>query len=355
MALALFQDGYAEVIRSLVHGLRFARTWSREWTVPSASAISQARERLGEDVMSALFERVAVPVARAGTPGAWTGRYRLMAMDGVMLDLADTAANIKTFPKAQGGTRRPFPQAKVVAVSECGTHACIAAAIGSIKDGEHQLAVQVLGCLEPGMLLLADRGFFSFALWRAALATGADLAFRVKKDLRLPVLALLPDGSYLSEVHRPHAGKTRIDADRIDDITLATHVKVRVVDYTVDTTDSAAADTKPSEVFRIITSVLDPQELPAVSIAAAYKERWELELSFREIECQLRPSASTLRSKTPAMVRQEIWGLLLTHYAIRAFMTEAADTIDIDPDRISPIRTINIIRRSVTDSAVFPP
>jgi hypothetical protein len=264
--------------------------------------------------------------------------------------MPDTDKNRNEFPKAGDDTGCPFPQAKVVAVGECGTHAVIAAVIGTMKDGEHQLAEELLDVLSPGMLVQADRGFYSFSLWRQGLATGADLAFRVKSDLCLPVLEVLADGSYISEVHKPRPGKTRINADQVDNITWATHIRVRVVEYTVET----GSKTK-DEVFRIITSVLDPTELSALQIAAAYKQRWEIELSFREIECQLRPAGSTLRSKTPSMVRQEIWGLLLAYYAVRAFMAEAADSIDIDPDRISPIRTINIIRRSITDRAEFSP
>ena len=180
MALALFRDGCGEVIRSLVHGLRFARTWSSSWVTPSTSAISQARRRLGEDVMATLFYRVAVPVAKAGTPGARAGRFRLFAIDGVWLDMPDTAKNRSEFPKASDDTGCPFPQAKVVAVGECGTHAVIAAVIGTTKDGEHQLAEELLDTLSPGMLVQADRGFYSFSLWRKALATGADLAFRAR-------------------------------------------------------------------------------------------------------------------------------------------------------------------------------
>jgi hypothetical protein len=349
LALALFSDGYNEVIRSLVHGLRFARTWSEKWVIPSSPAMSQARWRLGENVMKELFEKIAVPVADYGLSGAWIGRWRVVSIDGVLLDIADTDENVEQFPKAQGGTRRPYPQAKVVALGECGTHAVFGANIGSIKDGEHQLAEGLLERIEPGMLVVADRGFYSFHLWRLALVTGADLAFRVKQGFTLPVLEVLADGSYRSEVHKPGIGATRIDANLIGDIRLATHIPVRVVEYTIDTGAGV------SEVFRIITSVMDPEDLPATWIAAAYKQRWEIELSFREIECQLRPSRSTLRSKTPPMVRQEIWGLLLAHYAIRAFMAEAADSIDVDPDRISPIRTINIIRRSITDAPAFSP
>ena len=265
--------------------------------------------------------------------------------------MPDTAANLAEFPKPGSGENSPFPQARVVALSECGAHAVVAAAIGCVEDGERQLAEEVLHAFAPGMLVLADRGFYSYRLWREVLATGAQAAFRVAKTVHLPVLEVLPDGSYLSEVHLPNVGKARIDADRVEDVRLATHARVRVVEYTVDTTDK----TKTRELFRVITSVLDPDELHAMEIVYAYKERWELELSFREIECQIRPSGATLRSKSPAMVRQEIWGLLIAHYAIRAFMVEAADTIDIDPDRISMTRAINIIHRSVTDPAAFPP
>jgi hypothetical protein len=210
--------------------------------------------------MATLFDRVAVPVARAGTPGAWAGDWRLVAIDGVILDLADTPANLKVFPQAQGGTRRPFPQAKVVALAECGTHVCLAAGIGSIKDGEPQLARHVLQALKPGMLVLADRGFYSFDLWSEILQTGGDLAFRVKKDFRLPVRKILPDGSYLSEVHQPRIGKTRINADRVGDIRLATHIPVRVVEYTVQTGSPTSGET-----FRVITSVLAADRLPAVA------------------------------------------------------------------------------------------
>jgi len=351
IAMAIFRDGYDEVIRALVHGLQFARTWSSRWTVPTRGAICQARVRLGENVMACLFRSLAVPVADASTRGAWVGSRRLMAIDGVMLDLQDTPDNVKEFPRRVGGTITPFPQARVVALSECGTHAVVAASIGSMLQGERELTSGILDGLEPGMLVLADRGFYSFELCRQVLATGADLAFRVIKTLRLPVLAVLADGSYISEIHLPHIGASRIQADKIDDITLATHMRVRVVEYTVAGTGAG----RESEVFRVITNITDIDTLPAISVAQAYKDRWELELSFREIECQLRSTRMPLRSKTPAMVRQEIWGLLLAHWATRAFMAEAADGIFTDPDRISVIRTINIIRRSVTDPAAFSP
>lgn len=351
MALALFRDGYEEVIRHLVHGLRFARTWSREWQVPTVSALCQARQRLGEAPMRGLFSRLATPLAGPGTPGAWLGPWRLMAIDGVMVDLPDTDANLTAYPKTVGGTRRPFPQAKIVALGECGSHAVLDAQIGSIRHGERELATPLTRTLTDEMLVLADRGFFSFELWRTYLATGAQLLWRLTRTTKLPVLKVLPDGSYLAEIKRHQIGKARIPLDKVDDPMLATHIPVRVIEYQIDTGDG----TTHLEVVRLITTILDPQDADAHTLAMAYAHRWELESAFREIECQLLEPGSTLRSKSPELARQEIWAMFLTHYAVRAFMMEAADSIDITPDRISTIRAINIIRRSVTDPAGFSP
>jgi predicted transcriptional regulator with HTH domain len=200
------------------------------------------------------------------------------------------------------------------------------------------------------MLVLADRGFFSYDLWRSYLLTGAALLWRLSKTTHLPVLQVLPDGSYLSEIKSfKGPGKTRIHIDQIADPMLATHITVRVIEYQVDTGDGT------TDTFRLITTILDPDQADALTLASAYTQRWEFESSLREIECQLLEPGSTLRSKRPETVRQEIWGLLLAHYAIRAFMAEAADTVDLDPDRLSTIRAINIVRRFVTDPAAFSP
>jgi len=374
MALALFRDGYDEVLRSLVHGLRFSRTWSRVWRVPTTGAISQARARLGEAPVRELFSRIAVPLAGASTPGAWfgtgvagTGRWRLMAIDGVMLDIPDTPANIAVYPKAVGGTRRPYPQVKIVGLGECGTHALIDAVIGGIGDGERDLATPLTRSADTTMLIMADRGFFSYPLWRDYQVSGAQLLWRLSRTTHVPVLETLPDGSYLSEIHTPNVGKTRIAFDRIDNKRLATHIRVRVIEYTITTeTNTTSAATSPhdpvtgsrpapAEVIRVITTILDHTVADATALAALYAQRWEFESSLREIETQLLAPGSTLRSKTPEMVRQEIWGLFLTHYAVRSFIATAADTIDIDPDRLSTIRAINIIRRSITDQAAISP
>jgi hypothetical protein len=302
--------------------------------------------------MRRLFETVAVPVAKPGTPGAWLHNFRLMAIDGVMIDMPDTPENCAEFPKPQGGTRRPFPQTRIVGLTEIGTHAVLGIQIGTIHSGERELATPLTRLIEPDMLVIADRGFFSYELWRSYLQAGAQLLWRIAAGPRLPVLHVLPDGSYISEVtNQERKSRTRIDSSNIDDIMLATHIPVRVVEYTVTKIDDEGET--QSETFRIITSILDP-DITADEIASTYHERWDIESTFREIENYLRQGKG-IRSKTPELVRQEIYGLFTTHYAVRAFMSEAADTAEMDPDRLSFTRVLHIVRRRITDPAEFSP
>jgi Insertion element 4 transposase N-terminal/Transposase DDE domain len=352
MAMAIFRDGYEEVTRRLTGGLAFMRAWRKDWAVPTAGAISQARERLGEAPVKALFERVAVPVAAPGAPGAWLGSRRLMAIDGVKLDMPDTPANVAGFGRPGGVTRRPFPQVQVLGLGECSTHAVVAAQIGTLSVGERELASGLLDSMEPGMLVIADRGFFSFEFWLDCLLTGAGLLFRVASGLKLPVATVLPDGSYLSEVatHKVRSTGFKIPLAAAADPRNATHIPVRVIEYTVSTGGRG----KP-ETFRLITTILDPDDVTAVELAAAYQQRWEYEISLREIETQMLDPGSGLRSRTPELVRQELWGLLLAHYAIRSLMAEAAAAAGLDPDRLSFMRSISLVRRQVTDQAAFSP
>jgi hypothetical protein len=352
LAMAIFRDGYEEIMRRLVGGLQFMRAWQRDWSVPTTGAISQARERLGEAPLKALFERVAEPLAAPGTPGAWLGARRLMAIDGVKIDIPDTPSNLGEFGRPSGLTRRPFPQIQVIGLAECGTHAMVAAEIGTVHVGEREIAERLAPALEPGMLVIADRGFFSFQLWAEFMATGADLIFRVAAHVKLPASKVLPDGSYLSEIKQKRVKDSgyRIPLAVAGDPRRATHIPVRVIEYTA----SGAGDGEP-EAYRVITTVLDPEDITAAEIAAAYHERWEYEIALKEIETQMLEPGSGLRSKTPELVRQELWGLLLAHYSIRAIMTEAAGSAGTDPDRLSFIRSINVVRRQVTDQAAFSP
>ena len=353
MAMAVFRDGYEEVMRRLTGGLQFMRAWQQEWVVPTTGAISQARDRLGEAPLKMLFERLAVPLAVAGTPGAWLGERRLMAIDGVKLDVPDTRANVEGFGRPGGLTRRPFPQIQVIGLGECGTHAVVAAETGTVSVGEREIASGLAPALEPDMLVIADRGFYSFGLWAEFSATGADLLFRIASHIKLPANEILPDGSYLSVVKSKsiRGSGFQIPLSAVGDPRRATHIPVRVIEYTV--TGSNAS--RGPEVFRLITTILDPEDVTAAELAAAYQQRWEYEIALKEIETQVLEPGGGLRSKSPELVRQELWGLLLAHYAIRSLMSEAAASAGLDPDRLSFMRSINVVRRQVTGQAAFSP
>jgi len=334
MGLALFSDAsYEEVMRNLVEGLSWESGWARSWSVPSKSAIFQARARLGVAPLQVLFERGCVPLATPATPGAFYRGWRLVAIDGTTLDVADTPANDVAFgrPGASRGSSA-FPQVRVVGVAECGTHAITGVALGAYSDAEQVLTRGLLGHLGPGMLCLADRGFAGFPLFEAARATGADLLWRAKSNAVLPVLQRHDDGSYRSEIVATPDKRTRANV-----------LGVRVIEYTV--ADPGRPDTP--ERYRLLTTILDPQAAPAEELAALYAQRWEIETVLDELKTHQRGPRVVLRSKTPDGVRQEVYGYLCTHYAIRALMSLAAEDQDVDPDRISFTRTLRAARRSI--------
>jgi hypothetical protein len=358
LAMCLFyDDDYEEVMRKLAGSLREMGSWRDEWVVPSTSAITQARQRLGEAPLRVLFDRVTAPVARRGTQGAWLASRRLMAVDGYMLDIADTSDNVKEFGRLDDGpTASAFPQVRVVDVVECGTHAAVAASFGPCKTDERAGLTGLLDAFTPDMLVIADRNFYSFAIWRKALDTGADLLWRVTASVSLPVIEALPDGSYRSIVMNPRITgarrKTLIEqVRRGQEIPPDFAIPVRVVEYEIPDRDGNGT----GELICLITSILDPDDVTAIELATAYHERWESETSFQEKKTYLRRSGRVLRSKSPAMVRQEIWALLLSHYAIRKLMCHAADEAGLDPDRVSFTRSLRVIRRQVTNQADFSP
>jgi hypothetical protein len=337
IALALYMgSSMREVLRCLLDGLR-ALWGPGAVKVAGKSAITQARRRLGEEPLRQLYERLVRPIATAATRGAWYRHWRLVSLDGSTLDVADSAATDAGFGRPGSG-RGPgaFPQLRLVSLLESGTHVLFGACLGRYSEGESTLARTVLAALRPGMLCLADRQFFSHALWRQACASGADLLWRVKGNLRLPCETRLPDGSYLTTLY-PTATERRRRHNG---------VRVRVIEYRLSGSD---------ELYRLITTLLDPQVAPAEELAALYHERWEIEGTLDEFKTHLRGARMVLRSETPALVRQEVWGLLLAHFAVRGLMHEAALQADEDPDRLSFVHAVRVIRRQLPRFAALPP
>jgi Insertion element 4 transposase N-terminal/Transposase DDE domain len=341
IALTLYmQVSYREVLRCLLEGIRWLLGPEWEVKVAGKSGISQARTRLGWEPLKQLHDEVVAPIAVQGTKGAWYRQWRSVSVDGSTLDVADEQDNEKAFgrPSASRGTSA-YPQVRFVSLVENGTHVLFGTQLGGYADGEITLAHKALPSLKPGMLCLADRNFFGFDLWKKARATGADLLWRVKKNLRLPCEKRLSDGSYLSTIYRS-------DKDRRKG---ANGIRVRVIEYTLE----GVADAEP--IYRLVTSILDPEQAPADELAALYHERWEIETALDELKNHLRGSKIVLRSKTPDLVRQEFYGLMMTHFAIRGLMHEAALKAGEDPDRLSFLHAVRVVRRKLPQFVAIPP
>lgn len=340
IGMALHAEGsYEDVLGLLTDGLSWA-SGDEPPRLPSKSAIFQARDRLGAEPVAALFARVAAPLADSEMPGAWLAGRRLVAIDGTCVDVADSVANDEWFgrPGVNKGERPAFPQARLVAIAECGTHAIFDAVVGPYTTAENTLAQELIDRLEPGMVLLADRGFCGFPLWSRAAATGADLLWRAMGNMKPRHLETLADGTWLAEL-RPSGNAGRHG----DPLT------IRVIDYTID--DGRSNDT----TYRLFTTILDPDEAPAEQLALAYAQRWEIESAFDELKVHQRGARTVLRSKSPDLVLQEIWGHLCCHFAIRTLMWEAADHAGVDPDRVSFVAALRIARRSISAARDFPP
>ena len=341
IALALYmQSSYREVLRCLLEGIQWLHDPSATAKVAGKSGISQARTRLGWEPVRQLHDEVVRPIAVERTRGAWYGPWRLVSLDGSTLDVADETANDEAFgrPGASRG-RSAYPQIRFVALVENGTHVLFGSQMAGYGTGEITLAKAVLANLRPGMLCLADRQFFGFELWNLARASRADLLWRIKKNLRLACDKRLPDGSYLSHIF-PSEKDWRHKTNG---------VQVRVVDYCLD----GVADAEP--IYRLVTTILDPGKAPAHELAALYHERWEIETALDELKTHLRGARIVLRSKTPDLVRQEFFGLLMAHFAIRGLMHEAALKADEDPDRLSFLHAVRVVRRKLSFFPAIPP
>ena len=341
IALALYmRSSYREVLRCLLEGVQWLLDPSAKVKVAGKSGISQARSRLGVEPVKKLYDTVVTPIAEKRTKGAWFRQWRLVSLDGSTLDVADTVENDKAFgrPGASRGSSA-FPKIRFVALLENGTHVLWAAHMDQYATDELTLAEKVIPSLRQGMLCMADRFFPSYKLWRMAVKTGADLLWRTRQNARLDVEERLPDGSYLS----------RIYASTSDRRNGRNGIVVRVIDYRLK-------DVEGSEpLYRLITTILDHEQAPARELAALYHERWEIETTLDELKTHLRGAQIVLRSKTPDLVRQEFFGLMMAHFAVRGLMHEAALKADEDPGRLSFLHSVRVVQRRMARYAAIPP
>ena len=341
IALALYmRSSYREVLRCLLEGVQWLMEPGETVKVAGNSGISQARTRLGASPVRQLHDEVVQPIAVARTKGAWYRQWRLVSVDGSTLDIADEKRNEETYgrPGASRGSSA-YPQVRLVSLVEGGTHVLFGTRMGSYDTSEIALAHEVITQLGKEMLCLADRNFFSFQLWNKARATGADQLWRIKKNLRLPCEKRLPDGSYLSHIYGSDRDRRR----------QTNGVEVRVIEYRLE----GVEDSEP--IYRLLTTILDHEQAPAEELAALYHERWEIETALGELKTHLRGARIVLRSKIPELVEQEFYGLLMAHFAIRGLMHEAALKADEDPDRLSFLHAVRVVRRKLPRLVAIPP
>jgi hypothetical protein len=334
IALALYmQFSYREVLRCLLEGIQWLSKPEETVRATGKSGLSQARSRLGAEPLRRLYEQVVVPIASEHTRGSRYRAWRLISLDGSTLDVAATEENEGAFgrPPASPGASA-YPQLRFVALLENGTHVLLGGRMASYATNEIILAKEVITQLKPGMLCLADRFFFGFTLWTKAQASGCDLLWRVRKHLRLEVRERWSDGSYSSAIY-PSEKDARHKSNG---------VRVRVIDYQLEGIPEAAP------IYRLVTTILDPLQAPAEELAALYHERWAIENTLDEWKTHLRGRQIVLRSKTPELVRQEFYGFLLAHFAVRQLMHEAAWSVAEDPDRLSFLHAVRVVRRKLS-------
>lgn len=323
IAMSLYPSvGYEGVLRWMVKGLQWLR--AGVFRVSTKAALSAARQKLGEQPMREIFNRMALPLNARDSKGSFWKGFHVVAVDGSTLALQDTEANRAAFgrPSNQHG-EGGYPLARFVVLAEVGTHLIFEAEIGSYHQSEIVLAEKIVSRLQENMLCLADRLYPSYSLWKQASATGAHLLWRSKSGQALERLQTLADGSWLARWKDPNSKEA---------------TTVRVIEYRL----KGGATT----VYRLLTTILNPAVASASELAAFYPQRWEVELAFRETKQVLRNGQATLRSKVPELVRQEFWGLLLAHYLVRKMMAQAALDRKIDPDELSFQDCVTIVHSS---------
>jgi Insertion element 4 transposase N-terminal/Transposase DDE domain len=341
MALSLYPEAaYEDVFAVVAQGLAWMQA-SQAVPTLAKSSISAARTKIGCAPLQALQARVCVPLANAkAQPHAFYAGLRLVAIDGSNFEVPDEAANAAAFgyPGSRTG-HAAYPQAQCAVLIECATHVILGANLGPYRMAEWEICKPLLARLAPGMLCLADRGFSGYEHWRAASDTGAQLLWRCVANRQLPLVKALDDGSYLSVIY-PNPKSRR---KRRGEIT------VRVIEYALPGVPDAQVR------YRLLTTLLDPAQAPALELATLYHERWEVEAVFDELKTHLVQRRRTLRSKTPEGVRQEFYGWVLTHYAVCWLMHQAASAHRLRQRSLSFTGHVQLLRRAQPRSGAFPP
>jgi Insertion element 4 transposase N-terminal/Transposase DDE domain len=333
------QRGADLLAGKLAPGLRVDAGGGRQWWLPNISSLSRGRGKLGADPVRMLFEHVAGPTGADGAPGVFCCGLRVVSMDGSVTDVPDSDKNAAFFGRPSNQSRDgAFPQARWVAAAESGTGSLLGAAIGRYADAEQPLAADLLGCFGPGMVVLADRKFLSWAAARAFLATGAHILWRASASFTLKPVQALADGTYLAELKPPRTSD-------------GAPVTVRVIEYTVHTAAAAGAE-ESSEVFCLVTDLLDPEEYPALDLACCYPRRWGCETVIGHHKTDMGEGQPVLRSGDPEGVMQEMWALFAVYQAICRIVGIAVDAAGIPPDKISFPHALAAATCTV---AAFPP
>ena len=342
IALSLYPEAaYEEVFAAVIQGLAWAAGATQPVRVSKAS-ISVARSKIGAAPLQALVQRCCAPMAELRFhPEAFYRGLRLVAMDGSNFELPDETDNAAHFgrPGSRTGVAG-YPQAQCAVLVECVTHAILAANVEPYRTSEWEVCKPLLASLAPDMLCLADRGFNGYEYWRQAQATGAHLLWLCGNNRILPRHQELPDGSYLSVIAPTRVGRNQAQEQAI---------VVRVIEYALP----GLADAQPR--YRLLTTLLDPSEAPALELAALYHQRWQVEAVFDELKTHLLKSRRVLRSKTPALVRQEFYGWVLAHYAVRWLLHQGATRHRMPHEALSFTSHVQLLRREQPLSGAFPP
>jgi hypothetical protein len=361
LALWLFRgrnSGYGQVMAKLADGLYHQRRgadllagqldpggWvdaggGRRWKQPNISSLSRGRGKLGADPVRMLFEQVAGPTGADGAPGVFCCGLRVVSMDGSTTDVPDSRENAEHFGRPSNQSRDgAFPQVRWVAAAESGTGSLLGAAMGPYRTAEQPLALDLLGCFGPGMLVLADRKFLSWSLARTFLATGAHILWRASASFTLKPVKALADGTYLAELKPPRKSDGPV-------------LTVRVIQYTVHPAPADGGAEESSEVFALVTSLLDIEEYPALDLACCYPDRWGCETVIGHHKTDMGEGQPVLRSKDPEGVLQEMWALFAVYQAICRIVGIAVNAAGIPPARISFPHALAAATHTV---AAFPP